>query len=680
MSKTYVQTAAKLTPRPGENRAAAFSYWFDPPVDENNLVGSFYVVIDIEGHKRLAEDITNTIIQDFGELYYHNQFRDEPQERFEKTLSQINENLEELFRHNKTLPGHISILIAVIDEAQLLLSLFGRVGAVLARPGEELRQLNQADSQKDLIFSEIIEGSLQKRDSLLFYTQAVFSQLKKTDLSSLLTENSPSTCIHKLAQHMPQGEGASRCSAIAVNITTIKDLSEKPLSDEPNQTFIGATTSAAGAIAKKIQPHAQKAIQKSVSGAKRLGGETKDRALRSAGNGIREGWNKLWSKYINRNPRLALGIVVVGVILIFVGFYLLSLQSQKNDKNLAVFSQAYQIEQQAATDLSQGNKEQAEASLQDAQTKLNSIPASSVERVNKLASKQAQFSPQLNTIASLNTQITSLLDTIRSVVRVNAQAVYGAKDKNTASFSQLLLFGKTIYTIDTKAKNLLRINLDSKSGSVATSNQVLANVQASSVANDGSTGYIMTKNPNLFLLSPDGSLTEAKNTSNEWSRGVDIASYLGNIYILSPVDNQIYRYTKNLGGYSTKTPYLKNPAENLLQNATSMAINGNVYVGNNDGSALNFQLGQKRDLQIQNYPKNSQNIVKILYSENLTSLFLLLNDGRILQIQLGSNSAQYIRQYVVTDATNINSFAIDDSNKQIFVANSNTILSFPLQK
>lgn len=676
----YVQTAAKLTPRQSDHRAAAFSYWFDPPVDDNNLVGSFYVIVDVDGSRHLSDEITNTVVQDFGKFYYHDQFRASPQRRFEQALSKLNANLEDIIVGDNKVSGKVAILIAVVDDTQLLLSLFGKVSALLLRAGSSIRQLHEKSTRNDRLFSEIIEGKLQKNDRLLFCTQAVVGQMTPKELESLLSENSPSTAVHKLAGHMPKEDGSDRCAAIVANITTVRALSEHALADTPNQTYVGTAVSSTEQMAKKIQPHAQKALSKSASGAKKVGSGIKNKAILPLGRASQKGWTRLWSKYINRNPKVALGILSVVVLAIIGTIYLFSIANRKNDKNLLAFTQAYQSEQQAETSLSQGNKSEAGSSLTQAQTKLQEIPAGAVSKVDQLVHNQSQFNPELQSVSALNAKVTTLLDTIQSVTRVNARTLYAAKDKNSTSLSQLMLFGKTLYSIDSKNHNLLQVNTTSQNSSSISSSPGLSNVQNSSVSNDSSTGYILTKNAQVFLVSPDGSLSEAKNTSGQWSKGSDIASYLGNIYILSPDDNQIYRYTKNLGGYSAKSSYLKSPPANLMQDATSLAINGDVFVGKSDGTILAFELGQQKDFQIKDYPPSSQDIAKIVYSDAFNDLFVLLRDGRILQIQLGGDSPQFVHQYVVSDASNINSFAVDDDAKVIYVSNSSTILSFGFQK
>ncbi|QQR83396.1 hypothetical protein IPJ72_06425 [Candidatus Peregrinibacteria bacterium] len=94
----------------------------------------------------------------------------------------------------------------------------------------------------------------------------------------------------------------------------------------------------------------------------------------------------------------------------------------------------------------------------------------------------------------------------------------------------------------------------------------------------------------LLFLTQSGRIIEysggkfsfADTDDQSWKSGVDIAAYGRFLYLLSPANNQIYKYPRLRSNFSSGSAY-NNDAD--LSGAVSMAIDGSIYVLKSSGKS-----------------------------------------------------------------------------------------------
>jgi hypothetical protein len=106
--------------------------------------------------------------------------------------------------------------------------------------------------------------------------------------------------------------------------------------------------------------------------------------------------------------------------------------------------------------------------------------------------------------------------------------------------------------------------------------------------------------------------------NDQWSKVVAIAVFNKNIYLLDQAADRIYKYTPTEGGYSKKEAYIKSGNADL-SGATSLAIDGAVYVGGGD-SIVKYLAGAPEDFPA-TFPEKNIAITKIFTAEDVDKVY-----------------------------------------------------------
>jgi hypothetical protein len=165
-----------------------------------------------------------------------------------------------------------------------------------------------------------------------------------------------------------------------------------------------------------------------------------------------------------------------------------------------------------------------------------------------------------------------------------------------------------------------------------------------------------------------------------WVTGQAMEAYLRYLYILSPENNQIYKYERLSNRYGNPAPYNINGA---LGNAIDMAIDGNIYVLIANGSIVKLLRGEVKPFVIRHAPegllKDTTKIFKVLDG----NLYLLDPVGaRIIVISDGgaTGESSYLKQFVL-EGNQIGKLAdlyVDPDEARVYVIDEKRIYAVDL--
>lgn len=150
-----------------------------------------------------------------------------------------------------------------------------------------------------------------------------------------------------------------------------------------------------------------------------------------------------------------------------------------------------------------------------------------------------------------------------------------------------------------------------------------------------------------------------------WMSGVAIDSYLRYLYVLSPENNQIYKYERLGNRYGPPVEYNVNGA---LASALDMAIDGSVYVLQDEGTTRNIVKlfrGETQNFVIRSIPDDALKSVSKLFKVADRNLYLLDPvNRRVLVVSDGGPTGEstYIRQFVLESVD-----GLDDTLQDIYV-------------
>ncbi|TSC60034.1 MAG: Uncharacterized protein Greene041662_260 [Candidatus Peregrinibacteria bacterium Greene0416_62] len=132
-----------------------------------------------------------------------------------------------------------------------------------------------------------------------------------------------------------------------------------------------------------------------------------------------------------------------------------------------------------------------------------------------------------------------------------------------------------------------------------------------------------------------------------WITGQSMEAYLRFLYVLSPENNQIYKYERLSNRYGSPSQYNVNGE---IGNAIDMAIDGNVFVLKDDGTVVKLLRGETKPFVIRHAPENLlQNAVRIYKVPDGSIYFLDPVGARVIAVTDGgpTGESSYVKQYVL---------------------------------
>lgn len=185
----------------------------------------------------------------------------------------------------------------------------------------------------------------------------------------------------------------------------------------------------------------------------------------------------------------------------------------------------------------------------------------------------------------------------------------------------------------------------------------------------------------LFLLyDPVKSswTARAANDGSQWVRVTLASNYTGNLYLLDPSKNQIWKYVASADGvWSSAVTYFI-PGVNVdLSSAVDMAIDGDVWVLRSDGSVWRFTSGKLADFQPRDLDVPVAKPTALVTSQQMSGLYIA-DGGNQRIVLIDKVSGKFMRQFKprgeAGDAFGaLKTIAVDETNKKFFFMNGNQV-------
>ncbi len=200
----------------------------------------------------------------------------------------------------------------------------------------------------------------------------------------------------------------------------------------------------------------------------------------------------------------------------------------------------------------------------------------------------------------------------------------------------------------------------------------LSKKDATGFSSDDTSIYYVN-NSGIYSLNKKSS-SEKQIIKKDWTTARAIAAYLGNIYLLDPASSQIYKFVASGDGF-VKQDYLA--SKNDLTKATSIAIDGSIWVLTQNGEVLKFTKGNQDSYSLSGLDKNFSNPTRIWTSADSDNYYVLDNGNqRIVEI---SKEKGYVSQFQSELLKNAKEFDVDEKAKKIYFLSGGKIYSFPIQ-
>jgi hypothetical protein len=166
------------------------------------------------------------------------------------------------------------------------------------------------------------------------------------------------------------------------------------------------------------------------------------------------------------------------------------------------------------------------------------------------------------------------------------------------------------------------------------------------------------------------------NDGSQWSRVTLAASYLGNLYLLDPSKNLIWKYVASAEGvWSSAVTYLA-PGVNVdLSSAVDMAIDGDLWVLRSDGSLWRFTAGKLTDFAIKELDTPLSKPVSLFTVQTMVGLYIA-DKGNQRIVQVDKVTGKFIRQFKPRGESRdtfdtLKEMTADETSKKFFFINGN---------
>ncbi|MBI5619558.1 hypothetical protein HY950_01230 [Candidatus Gottesmanbacteria bacterium] len=157
--------------------------------------------------------------------------------------------------------------------------------------------------------------------------------------------------------------------------------------------------------------------------------------------------------------------------------------------------------------------------------------------------------------------------------------------------------GDLLGIVDANTKTIYSVSVSSKNGQIVAGGDAFTN--ATRIAGHGDTLYVLTTTGITGISVSDKKTTsDIVKKDTQWGTIASLVSFGGNLYLLDTQKGRIWKYMATLrdsgqAGFSEIREYLNPDSLPDFSAATTMAIDGSVWVGTAQGKMLRFTQGRE---------------------------------------------------------------------------------------
>ena len=526
----------------------------------------------------------------------------------------------------KKIPEEVfcSFVICAIVNNLLYVFILGK-GKVDIKRGEKLGTILHVEEGESTSV-KAASGFLQNDDLIILQTKQFSDIIPHQTLAMSLDHQSPNEVAEILAPKIHgQGKDQSGASAIIVQYKGLEktdEVLESTLEEDKEELEENETENFEHTYAEKTDetmPLAPVEISSSRSGMQ----------LSSLFSSVLAKVKMVKPNSFNHSRKLILTVVVI-IAIIFVASAFLAIKKQNDAKTLALFNQVYP---QAQKKYDEGqsllglNQNLAHDSFQSAQ--------------KILEDGKGKFPVKSNE----EKQILALLD------KVN-QALGSSSGVNLIKAQSVDSAVSALLAAEIKNSGASYATQDDKNIYFADSNGV------SSVAKSGGNTKVILK-PSELPKSIGG-----------------LGIYFGNVYVLDKDGKQINKFVQTADGFG-KADYFASGVSPDLSGATSITIDGSIWILFKDGTIEKFTKGKADTFSISGLDKSFSSPLRIYTTVDFSNVYVL-DQGNSRIVVLDKNGT-YKAQYQADVLKHASDFEVLEADKKVYVLSSGKVYQIDLK-
>ncbi len=698
----------------------------EPSADEENK-GYFFALCEIINRDEKVISQVQKMIDEV-EANYYDTGSEEKKNAFEQSIEAINRRSHQVLQNSVS---KIHLLFGVIENNKIYFASRGPISAhLIYHKGQELRHVNVNQEKKtplDQIFSSLVEGEIRVDDYFFITTDLVEKYFPLDRVQKILLQKDTKSSSLHIQKTLEQVNSDSSLSGIIIhrpteeNIPRFKKLpkiarsSHSKISNEQN---IFANT--LSALSKKINaqksengifnPQPKKFLEQDTPKSHILP-KNLPRPLIILLNGLsiiivafiqifRVFFTQLFHLFrflfilctnrrgerasalhefridirekiyfLKRLPFLSKILLILCTLSLIAFFISIALsrhheQEQliksnyeqqiseiKNKKDLAESKILYQDTDNAFTILQEAKKILAD--LQN-NPKKNDVELQSLEKEIETSLSALRKETEIQTTLKADIGATFLDAQTQTLIRL---------DNTLVAFSQN---DKSYYFINLDTGNIIQKNHETlpnlfKGNAPKEYDKIVFTIDQNRIAEYTVTTDSLSTKDIVFPL-------EGVNLQ-------DIFVYNRKLYSLDTNNNQIYRHNQTQTGYDKGTAWITDAGIDI-KNASSLTIDGDVYVLQNNGEILKFSAGKKQPFTIAALDPALTSPTQIWTYNDVKNIYIL--EPKTKRVVVIDKNGTLIKQYTSENWVNPTSMVVDEARSTIYILDSNKIYSFPL--
>lgn len=378
-------------------------------------------------------------------------------------------------------------------------------------------------------------------------------------------------------------------------------------------------------------------------------------------------WREQKKEEFGKLPLLSKLLLSLTVILaiIFIG----SISVYKVRENLQAKRQAYQNQIQAVLDkktaadaaLVYGDETRALTLLQEAKGVTANLPAENKTQKEK--------------VIELNNEINTTLMKLQKLYTVDPEMLTDIATINPEAKTQrLALLGDSLFAYGPDDNHYYKYDLNGKTAESKDYGNNLRLRSASTPKEQDAIIFIAGDNTVAVyskattLLTPKDIFFPVDNV-----KLADLFVYNQKIYVLDPINNQIFKHSATQTGFDKGAVWVKDSGIDLTD-AVSLAIDGDMFILKQNGEIIKLTAGKKADFAISGLdPKLDKPSVIWTYN-NLVNIYILEPTNR--RIVILDKIGKLIGQYTAVEWQNPSGMIVDEMKKTVYVLDNNKIYRF----
>jgi hypothetical protein len=716
-------------------------------LEKENLAGKLFILIEMRDENSHSVKIVNFLIDNISRNYYQSDklilrekiYSLKPEHIFEAALAKANKQFHEFLEEEKikfSFKG-LNITAGLLYDNEIFFSNTGKNNVLLihkvknesGEPDKDFKIVNvtkqtkdEEKSQKQEIFSNIINGKIPPQGHFLITNEALLEYLSSKQIIGTITTLPPcsaaeqiknilsrinyfitfSGIIIKNSQSLPDVPRlASKITSSEsfLDLSRTEDATEKILSPTgmfkiknwllaPLALLLGSTKAKKNQtiiLKDKIYSKRQgnlfnqvkitNFLKNSLSGVlniifcliKSVSDKSKILSYIKQATDFIKGII-IRTKILNFKKKILLAIAMLSLIAILINIQISS-HTKKIEETNAIYQQLVadieKKENQIEANLLYSNDKGAQNLFSELSALLENFPKDTEAQKQQYEDFQAKLKDQLNKVRKA--EVTDSPEMIVDLRNINPDA---APDN-----LNFVAESGNLYSADTKQKSVYIIGIKDKTvTTVADLNAETASLSISAATSENTISYFN----GTSIIELDAAANQLKNlaitTTAVLNDFTAADSYGGRFYIMNKTKNQIYRFAKSGNAYGS--PVVWNNESLDLSQASDIAIDGYVYIINNDGSIMRLLRGNKTEFSLEQIDPVLQ--APALIKTNESSNFIYVGEPKEKRVVVYDKKGQFIIQYTSAAFDNLKDFSVDEKNKSIYVLSGDKIYAIKL--